>query len=98
LDFWKLIDAYNSDAIIGTDSGLIEEISNAEVFRDDYTAFRTDRKTRGGGVFICIKKYIVCLGSRADGDFEIIAVEVKGRDAKFTWEITGICRAPNEDM
>jgi hypothetical protein len=25
-------------------------------------------------------------------------VEVKGRDAKFTLEITGIYRAPNEDM
>ena len=25
-------------------------------------------------------------------------VEVKGRDPKFTWEIVGIYRAPNEDM
>jgi hypothetical protein len=31
-------------------------------------------------------------------DFEIIAVEVKGRDPKFIWEIIGIFRAPNEDM
>jgi len=31
-------------------------------------------------------------------DFETIAVEVKGRDPKFTWEIVGIYRAPNEDM
>jgi len=28
----------------------------------------------------------------------MIAVEVEGRDAKFTWEIVGIYRAPNEDM
>jgi hypothetical protein len=28
----------------------------------------------------------------------MIAVEVKGRDQKFTWEIVGIYRAPNEDM
>jgi hypothetical protein len=26
------------------------------------------------------------------------AVEVKGRDPKITWEIVGICRAPNKDM
>ena len=28
----------------------------------------------------------------------MIAVEVKGRDPKFTWVIVGIYRAPNEDM
>ncbi|PNF32321.1 hypothetical protein B7P43_G14016 [Cryptotermes secundus] len=28
----------------------------------------------------------------------MIAVEVKGRDPKCTWEIVGIYRAPNEDM
>jgi len=27
----------------------------------------------------------------------MIAVEVKGRDPKITWEIVGIYRAPNED-
>jgi hypothetical protein len=33
-----------------------------------------------------------------DEDFEMIAVEVKGRDPKFTWEIIGLDRAPNEGM
>jgi hypothetical protein len=28
----------------------------------------------------------------------MIAVEVKGKDPKFTWEIVGMYRAPNEDM
>ena len=28
----------------------------------------------------------------------MIAVEVKGMDPKYTWEITGIYRAANEDM
>jgi hypothetical protein len=32
-----------------------------------------------------------------DDDFEMIAVEENGRDPKFTWEIVGIYRAPNED-
>jgi hypothetical protein len=34
--------------------------------------------------------------SWADEDFEMTAAEVKGRDAKCTWEIIGICRALNE--
>jgi hypothetical protein len=33
-----------------------------------------------------------------DEEFEMIAVEVKGRDPKIKWEIVGIYRAPNEDM
>jgi hypothetical protein len=36
LDFWNLVDGYNPDVIIRTESWLREEISNAEVFRDDY--------------------------------------------------------------
>ena len=28
----------------------------------------------------------------------MLAVEVKGRNTKFTWEITGMYIAPNEDM
>jgi len=34
LEFWNLIDTYNPDVVIGTESWLSEEINNAEVFRD----------------------------------------------------------------
>jgi hypothetical protein len=33
-----------------------------------------------------------------DEDFGMIAVEVKGKDTKLTWQIVAIYRAPNEDM
>jgi hypothetical protein len=33
-----------------------------------------------------------------DEDFEMIAVEVKGMDPKFTWQIIGIYRHLNEGM
>ena len=33
-----------------------------------------------------------------DDDFEMIAVEVKGMDPKYTCEIIGIYRVSNEDM
>jgi hypothetical protein len=49
-------------------------------------------------VFICVKNYIACVELWADEAFEMLAVERKGKEAKFTWEIVGICRAPNEDM
>jgi hypothetical protein len=51
-----------------------------------------------GVVFICVKNYIVCRELWTDEDFEIIEVVVKGRNTRFTWEIVGIYRAPNENM
>ena len=33
-----------------------------------------------------------------DEVFEIIAVEFKGRNPKFSWEVVEVYRAPNEDM
>jgi hypothetical protein len=98
LEFWNLVDTYNPDIIIGTESWLREEIGNTEIFRTDFTTFRRDRHARGGGVFICVKNNITCSELWVDDDFEIIAVEVRGSDPKDTWEIVGIYRAPNEDV
>jgi hypothetical protein len=97
LVFWDLVDRYNADIIIGTESWLREEIGDTEIFRADFTTFRRDRHARGGGVFICVKNNIACSELWVDDEFEMIAVEVKGNDPKYTWEIVGIYRAPNED-
>jgi hypothetical protein len=56
LEFWNLIGTYNPDVVIGTESWLKEDINNAEMFRADFITFRRDRSSRGGGVFICVKK------------------------------------------
>jgi hypothetical protein len=32
LEFWNLVDTYNPDFVIGTESWLNEEINNAELF------------------------------------------------------------------
>jgi hypothetical protein len=98
LEFWNLIDTYNADVVMGTESRLSEEINNAEVFRDDYITFRRDRFSQGGGVFICVKNYIDCRELWTVEDFEMLAVKVKGRNPKFTWEVVGMYRALNEDM
>jgi hypothetical protein len=98
LEFWNLVDTYNPDIIIGTESWLREEIGNTEIFRADFTTFRRDRHARGGGVFICVKNNITCSELWVDEDFKVTAVEVKGSDPKDMWEIVGIYRAPNEDV
>jgi hypothetical protein len=66
-----------------------------EGFRADYTTFRRDRHSHSGGVFICLKNYFTCAELRDD---EIIAVEIKDRNPKITWEIVVIHRTPNEDI
>jgi len=52
LEFWNLVDTYNPDIIIGTESCLREEIRNTEIFRADVTTCRRDRHARGGCVFV----------------------------------------------
>jgi len=89
---------YNPDVVIGTESWLKEDISNTEVFRADYTTFRRDRSAHCGEVFIFVKNIIASMELWVDDDFEMITVKVKGMDLKYTWEIIGIYRGPNEDM
>jgi hypothetical protein len=52
-------------------------------------------KKRGLSVF---KNFITCTKLWTDEEAEIIAIEVKGIDPNYSWEIIGIYRAPNEDM
>jgi hypothetical protein len=98
IELWNLVDTYNPNVVIGTESWPKEDISSAEVFRADFTTFRKDRSARGGGDFIGVKNFIAPTELWVDDDFEIIAAEVKGMDPKYTWEIIGIYRVPNEDM
>jgi hypothetical protein len=46
----------------------------------------------------CFKNNIACSELCVGDDLEIIAVEVKGSDPNWTWEVVGIFRAPNEDI
>jgi len=98
LESWNLIDTYNPDVVIGTESWLSEEINKVEIFRDEYITLRRDRCSRCSGVFICVKNFIDCTVLWTDEVFEMIAVEVNGRNPKFEWEVVGVYRAQNEDM
>ena len=89
---------YKPDIIIGTESWLTADVVNTEIFRSDFTIFRRDRHTGGWVLFICVKNDITCSELWVDDTYEIIAVEVNGRDPKDKWEILGVYRAPNEDL
>ena len=51
-----------------------------------------------GGVFICVKNYIIFQVLWTYEIFEIIAVEVKGGNLNFAREVVGIYRAQNKAM
>ncbi len=55
LEFWNLIDTYNPDVIIGTESWRRGDTENAEVFRADYTTFRRDNLYGEGGFLYVLK-------------------------------------------
>jgi hypothetical protein len=74
-----------------------EDISSTELFRADFRTLRRDPSARGDGGFICVKNFIACTELWVDEDVEMIAVEVKGMDPKYSWEIIGIYRAPNDE-
>ena len=83
LKFWDLVYTYNSDIVTGTESCLKGYIGFAEIIRADFTTFRRDRSA--------IAATELCVGD----DVEMIAVEVKGMDPKYTLVIIGIYRDPN---
>ena len=55
IELWNLVETYNPDVIIGTESWLKDDINNAEVFRTDFTTYRRDRTARGGGFLSVLK-------------------------------------------
>jgi hypothetical protein len=68
IELWNLVDTFNPDVVIGTETWLKEDIRNAEFFRADFTTFRNDKSARGGGVFICFKNIIASTEVWVDDD------------------------------
>jgi 5-formaminoimidazole-4-carboxamide-1-beta-D-ribofuranosyl 5'-monophosphate synthetase len=64
-------------------SGLILQLSEVIVLRV---------------VFIFVKNNIASAELCINDDFEMIAIELKGMDAKYKQQIISIYRTPNDDM
>jgi hypothetical protein len=88
---------YNADVVIGTDAWL-RRFATPKCLGLFYNFSEETGVLVGVGVFICVKNYVSCAELWLDEGFEMIAVEVKGMNPKYTWEFIGIYRAPYEDM
>ena len=57
--FHAMVDSVKPDIIVGTESWLRPDIMNSEIFPSNYTVYRHDRDTSGGGVFIAVTDEIL---------------------------------------
>ena len=55
-----LLDLHKPDIVLGTESKLDKEIPTYSVFPTNYTVFRKDRASNGGGVFQAVKSDLIC--------------------------------------
>jgi hypothetical protein len=55
----NIIDSYNPEIIIGTETWLNDSVHNSEIFPPNYNIYRRDRRDGFGGVLIAVKADIV---------------------------------------
>ncbi|PFX13965.1 putative RNA-directed DNA polymerase from transposon X-element [Stylophora pistillata] len=79
--FQALLDLYNPDVILGTESKRCLEVSTYSIFPQNYTVFRRDRNRLGGGVFLAIKSDLVCI---EEPDLEVESFEIVWTSLKLT--------------
>ncbi|XP_077997350.1 uncharacterized protein LOC144450581 [Glandiceps talaboti] len=97
-NFLSLIDSEKPDIIIGTESWLNKNITNGEIFPDDYQAFRRYRvHDTHGGVFIATSNTLIAT-ERPDlaTDCEIIWVTIQLKGLKPLY-IGAFYRPPSTD-
>ena len=59
-----------------TETWLSDLIFDCEILPTNYTLYRKDRKSRGGGVLIAVDSSVSCSVSPSPADLEIITVKV----------------------
>lgn len=91
----SLIDTCACDIVLGTETWLCSDISNAELALSmEFTIYRNDRLgRRGGGVILAVKKHIPSSLITIDSTLEIIWVRV---GLRFKTCVIGVCYRPPE--
>lgn len=94
IEFWNLVDSCDADIVIGTESWLSDDVANSEILRSGYKLYRRDRKTRGGGVFLCVKSALYVRNSWFSNNLEILGMEIDVLGNPV--EIIACYRPPND--
>lgn len=84
VDFTELLDFTRPSIVRGTEYWLDETISDAEVFPSDYVAYRHDRNSHGGGVFLLIHSRLQSIPiDFSECSFEFVWCSLSLHDGKF---------------
>lgn len=76
---------YEPDVLIVTETWLNECIENCEFLPPNYTAYRRDRESRGGGVAVICKRSTVCTERSSPPEIECIACDMTLYGSLFTF-------------
>ena len=75
-DFQSLVYSSSFSTICVTETWLSDYISNYEIVPCNYTLYRKDRNSRGGGVLIAIDNSIPSCCMHSPADLELVCVQV----------------------
>ena len=98
VDLISLMKEHNANIVIGTESWLTSEISDAEVFPADFVVYRKDRSAKvGGGVFVaCHASLRSRREQELETDVEIVWCSVQDRNGGKVY-ISSFYRPPDSD-
>ncbi|CAB4026417.1 Hypothetical predicted protein, partial [Paramuricea clavata] len=91
-----LLDLYNPDFVLETESKLEQDIPSYSIFLSNYAIFRNDRNRNGGGVFQAVKSDLVCTEETDLTNDCIIWTSLKLSNCK-TLYLSAFHRPPNSN-
>lgn len=92
-----LLTATNPDIIIGTETWLKPEITNAELFPPDFNVFRNDRSDGYGGSLVATKSNMIAhqVSHGTKSDAVLVKIEVEGKRTRPII-VGSVYRTPSE--
>lgn len=91
-----LIESVKADVVIGTESWLHRDISDCEVFPSDFVAYRKDRPSHGGGVFLLVRSSLKSAALDIQCDIESVWCTIT-LDDNSSFAVGAFYRPPNSD-
>ena len=94
VEFSNLLNDLKTDVVLASETWLTKDHLNSELCLNDYDIFRNDRSSRGGGVFIAVRKELCgeALPFCKDLESIFVKVNVKGRKSVI---FGSVYRPPN---
>ena len=94
--FQNFVYSNKVDIFCVTETWLTDAIYDNEILPTDYSVYRNDRNSRGGGVMIVINNNICSELIPSNSDLEVLSIKIKIKPISFTVCVVYI--PPNSDV